>query len=130
MEGALLRVEESYDTAQTVLKNCQIQEIDNVVAEIYSRVDSYAKKGLFRCQIDMTSDDFLNSFSNYNIQDLILENDDFAGMVVQKIRDDGYDIYLMNFGKPKLLKINWDVPKKEKSKEKKKKWFWQKGWLK
>lgn len=53
----------------------------------------------------MTSDDFLNSFSNHSIRDLILVNNDFVEMVVQKIRDDGYDVYLMNFGKPKLLEI-------------------------
>ena len=75
----------------------------------------------------MTSDDFLNSFSNHDIQDLILMNNDFAEMVVQRIRDDGYDVNLMNFGKPKLLEINWDVLKKEQPKGKKKKWFWQKG---
>ena len=75
----------------------------------------------------MTSDDFLNSFSNHDIQDLILMNNDFAEMVVQRIRDDGYDVNLMNFGKPKLLEINWDVLKKEQTKGKKKKWFWQKG---
>ena len=74
----------------------------------------------------MTSDDFLNSFSNHDIQDLILMNNDFAEMVVQKIRDDGYDVNLMNFGKPKLLEINWNILKKEQPKEKKKKWFWQK----
>ena len=51
-------------------------------------------------------------------------NNDFAEMVVQRIRDDGYDVNLMNFGKPKLLEINWDVLKKEQPKEKKKKWFW------
>lgn len=72
----------------------------------------------------MTSDDFLNSFSNHDIQDLILMNNDFAEMVVQKIRDDGYDVNLMNFGKPKLLAINWNILKKEQPKEKKKKWFW------
>ena len=75
----------------------------------------------------MTSDDFLNSFSNHDIQDLILMNNDFAEMVVQKIRDDGYDVNLMDFGKPKLLEINWDILKKEQPEEKKKKWFWQKG---
>lgn len=75
----------------------------------------------------MTSDDFLNSFSNHDIQDLILMNNDFAEMVVQKIRNDGYDVNLMNFGKPKLLEINWDVVKEKQPKEKKKKWFWQKG---
>ena len=72
----------------------------------------------------MTSDDFLNSFSNHDIQDLILMNNDFAEMVVQKIRDDGYDVNLMDFGKPKLLEINWDILKKEQPEEKKKKWFW------
>ncbi len=65
----------------------------------------------------MTSDDFLNSFSNHDIQDLILMNNDFAEMVVQKIRDDGYDVNLMNFGKPKLLEINWDVVKEKQPKE-------------
>lgn len=75
----------------------------------------------------MTSDDFLNSFSNHSVQDLILMNNDFVKMVVQKIRDNGYDVSLMNFGKPKLLEINWNIPKEEKPKEKKKKWFWQKG---
>ena len=118
-----MRAEESYDTALAVLKDCQIREVNTVVSEIYYRVDSYAKKGLFRCQIEMTSDDFLNLFSNHNIQDLILVNDDFVRMVVQKIRNDGYDVYLTNFGKPKFLKISWDVLKKEKPKEKKKKWF-------
>ena len=53
----------------------------------------------------MTSDDFLNSFSNHNIRDLLLVNNDFVEMVVQKIRDDGYDVCLMNFGKPKLLEL-------------------------
>ena len=75
----------------------------------------------------MTSDDFLNSFSNHNIRDLLLVNNDFVEMVVQKIRDDGYNVHLMNFGKPKLLEINWNVVKEEQPKEKKKKWFWQKG---
>lgn len=75
----------------------------------------------------MTSDDFLNSFSNHDIQDLILMNNDFVEIIVQKIRDDGYNVYLMNFGKPKLLAINWNVVKEEQPKEKKKKWFWQKG---
>lgn len=75
----------------------------------------------------MTSDDFLNSFSNHSIRDLILVNNDFVEMVVQKIRDDGYDVCLMNFGKPKLLEINQNVVKEEQPKEKKKKWFWQKG---
>lgn len=75
----------------------------------------------------MTSDDFLNSFSNHSIRDLILVNNDFVEMVVQKIRDDGYDVRLMNFGKPKLLEINWNILKEEQPKEKKKKQFWQKG---
>lgn len=122
-----MRAEESYDVAQTVLKNCQTQEADDVVAEIYYRIDSYAKKGLFHCQIDMTSDDFLNLFSNHSIQDLILVNNDFVGMVAQKIREGGYDVHLMNFGKPKLLYISWNISKDKESKEKKKKWFWQKG---
>lgn len=122
-----MRAEESYDTAKTVLKDCQIQEVDDVVAEIYYRIDSYVKIGLFHCQINMTSEDFLNSFSNSGIRDLILMNNDFVEMVAQKIRNDGYSVSLMNFGKPKLLEISWDVPKKEKLKEKKKKWFWQKG---
>lgn len=122
-----MRAEESYNAAATVLKDCQIQEVDDVVAEIYSRIDSYVKKGLFRCKIDMTSDDFLNSFSNHSIQDLILMNNDFVEIIVQKIRDDGYNVCLMNFGKPKLLAINWSVVREEQPKEKKKKWFWQKG---
>lgn len=122
-----MRAEESYNAAATVLKDCQIQEVDDVVAEIYSRIDSYVKKGLFHCKIDMTSDDFLNSFSNHSIRDLILMNNDFVEIIVQKIRDDGYNVCLMNFGKPKLLAINWTVVKEEQSKEKKKKWFWQKG---
>lgn len=75
----------------------------------------------------MTSDDFLNSFSNHDIQDLILMNNDFVEIIVQKIRDDGYNVCLMDFGKPKLLTINWNVVKEEQPKEKKKKWFWQKG---
>ena len=75
----------------------------------------------------MTSDDFLNSFSNHSIRDLILVDNDFVEMVVQKIRNDGYDVRLMNFGKPKLLGISWNVAKEEQPKEKKKKWFWQKG---
>lgn len=75
----------------------------------------------------MTSDDFLNSFSNHDIQDLILMNNDFVEIIVQKIRDDGYNVCLMNFGKPKLLVINWNVVKEGQPKEKKKKWFWQKG---
>ena len=54
----------------------------------------------------MTSDDFLNSFSNHSIRDLILVDNDFVEMVVQKIRNDGYDVRLMNFGKPKLLGIS------------------------
>lgn len=117
-----MRAEESYNSTLTVLKDCQ--GVNDVVAEIYYRIDSYVKKGLFRCRINMTSDDFLNSFSNHDIQDLILMNNDFAEMVVQKIRDDGYDVNLMNFGKPKLLEINWDVVKEKQPKEKKKKWFW------
>ena len=72
----------------------------------------------------MTSDDFLNSFSNHSIRDLILVDNDFVEMVVQKIRNDGYNVHLMNFGKPKLLGINWNVVKEEQPKEKKKKWFW------
>lgn len=72
----------------------------------------------------MASEDFLNSFSNSGIRDLILMNNDFVEMVIQKIRNDGYSVSLMNFGKPKLLEINWNIPKEEKSKEKKKKWFW------
>lgn len=72
----------------------------------------------------MTSDDFLNSFSNHSIRDLILMNNDFVEIIVQKIRDDGYNVCLMNFGKPKLFAINWTVVKEEQSKEKKKKWFW------
>ena len=72
----------------------------------------------------MTSDDFLNSFSNHDIQDLILMNNDFVEIIVQKIRDDGYNVCLMNFGKPKLLPINWNIVKEERLKEKKKKWFW------
>ena len=39
----------------------------------------------------MTSDDFLNSFSNHDIQDLILMDNDFVEIIVQKIRDDGYN---------------------------------------
>lgn len=39
-----MRAEESYNAAATVLKDCQIQEVDDVVAEIYSRIDSYVKK--------------------------------------------------------------------------------------
>ena len=122
-----MRAEESYNAAVTVLKDYQTQEVDDVVAEIYCRIDSYVKKGLFRCQINMTSDDFLNSFSNHDIQDLILMNNDFVEIIVQKIRDDGYNVCLTNFGKPKLLAINWNVVKEEQPKEKKKKWFWQKG---
>lgn len=72
----------------------------------------------------MTSNDFLNSFSNHDIQDLILMNNDFVEIIVQKIRDDGYNVCLMNFGKPKLFAINWNVVKEEQPKEKKKKWFW------
>ena len=121
-----MRVEESYNIAQTMLKDCQIREVNTVVAEIYCRIDNCAKKGLFHCQIEMTSDDFLNSFSNHNIQDLILVDDDFVGMVVQKIRDDGYDVCLMNFGKPKFLKINWDVPKKRSQKKRKRNGFGRK----
>lgn len=75
----------------------------------------------------MASDDFLNSFSNHDIQDLILMNNDFVEIIVQKIRDDGHNVCLTNFGKPKLLAINWNVAKEEQPKEKKKKWFWQKG---
>lgn len=51
-------------------------------------------------------------------------NNDFVEIIVQKIRDDGYNVCLMNFGKPKLFAINWTVVKEEQSKEKKKKWFW------
>lgn len=68
----------------------------------------------------MTSDDFLNSFSNHDIQDLILMNNDFVEIIVQKIRDDGYNVCLMNFGKPKLLAINWNVVKRRATKRKEK----------
>ena len=51
-------------------------------------------------------------------------DNDFVEIIVQKIRDDGYNVCLMNFGKPKLLVINWNVVKEEQPKEKKKKWFW------
>jgi len=115
-----LRAEESYNVAKTVLKDCQIQEVNDVVSEIYYRIDSYVKIGLFRCQINMTSEDFLNSFSNSGIRDLILLNNDFVGMVVQKIKNDGYNVSLMNFGKPKLLEISWDIPKKRGAKRKEK----------
>lgn len=90
-------------------------------------IDENAKNGLFNLYIDLINDDFIFRF-NEKIQILLKDNNDFCYLIKQKLMQDGYRIELWNFnGYMKQLKIYWDNLDIEKPKEKKKKWFWQKG---
>lgn len=90
-------------------------------------IDENTKKGLFSLYIDLIRDDFIFRF-NEQIQTLLKENNDFCRLIKQRLLQDGYRVELLNFGSQmKRLDVHWGIQDIEQPKEKKKKWFWQKG---
>lgn len=90
-------------------------------------INENAKNGLFNLSMDLIKDDFIFRF-NEQIQLLLEENSDFCRLIEQGLRQDGYRVELLDFGsRMKRLDIHWNRQAIEQPKEKKKKWFWQKG---
>lgn len=90
-------------------------------------INENAKNGLFNLSMDLIKDDFIFRF-NEQIQLLLKENSDFCRLIEQGLRQDGYRVELLDFGsRMKRLDIHWNRQAIEQPKEKKKKWFWQKG---
>lgn len=122
-----MRAKESYNTAMVAIDGFQSQEVNIVLEQIYKMIDESAKNGLFNLYIDLIKDDFIFQF-NERIQTLLRDNNDFCRLIEQKLLQDGYRTELWNCGGyMKQLKIYWDKQAIEQPKEKKKKWFWQKG---
>ena len=117
-----MRAKESYNTAMVTIDGFQSQEVNIVLEQIYKM-----KNGLFNLYIDLIKDDFIFQF-NERIQTLLRDNNDFCRLIEQRLLQDGYRTELWNYsGYMKQLKIYWDKQAIEQPKEKKKKWFWQKG---
>lgn len=122
-----MRAEESYDTAMVAIDGFQNQEVNIVLEQIYKMIDESAKNGLFNLYIDLIKDDFIFRF-NERTQILLRNNNDFCQLIKQRLLQDGYRTELWDYsGYIKQLKIYWDKQAIEQPKEKKKKWFWQKG---
>lgn len=122
-----MRAEESYDTAMVAIDGFQNQEVNIVLEQIYKMIDESAKNGLFNLYIDLIKDDFIFRF-NERTQILLRNNNDFCQLIKQRLLQDGYRTELWDYsGYMKQLKIYWDKQAIEQPKEKKKKWFWQKG---
>ena len=122
-----MRAEESYDTAMMAIDGFQNQEVNIVLEQIYKMIDESAKNGLFNLYIDLIKDDFIFRF-NERTQILLRNNNDFCQLIKQRLLQDGYRTELWDYsGYMKQLKIYWDKQAIEQPKEKKKKWFWQKG---
>lgn len=122
-----MRAEESYDTAMVAIDGFQNQEVNIVLEQIYKMIDESAKNGLFNLYIDLIKDDFIFRF-NERTQILLRNNNDFCQLIKQRLLQDGYRTELWDYGGyMKQLKIYWDKQAIEQPKEKKKKWFWQKG---
>lgn len=122
-----MRAKESYNTAMVAIDGFQSQEVNIVLEQIYKMIDESAKNGLFNLYIDLIKDDFIFQF-NERIQTLLRDNNDFCRLIEQRLLQDGYRTELWNYsGYMKQLKIYWNKQAIEQPKEKKKKWFWQKG---
>lgn len=122
-----MRAKESYNTAMAAIDGFQSQEVNIVLEQIYKMIDESAKNDLFNLYIDLIKDDFIFQF-NERIQTLLRDNNDFYRLIEQRLLQDGYRTELWNCsGYMKQLKIYWNKQAIEQSKEKKKKWFWQKG---
>lgn len=122
-----MRAEESYDTAMVAIDGFQNQEVNIVLEQIYKMIDESAKNGLFNLYVDLIKDDFIFRF-NERTQILLRNNNDFCQLIKQRLLQDGYRTELWDYsGYMKQLKIYWDKQAIEQPKEKKKKWFWQKG---
>lgn len=122
-----MRAEESYDTAMVAIDGFWNQEVNIVLEQIYKMIDESAKNGLFNLYIDLIKDDFIFRF-NERTQILLRNNNDFCQLIKQRLLQDGYRTELWDYsGYMKQLKIYWDKQAIEQPKEKKKKWFWQKG---
>lgn len=122
-----MRAEESYDTAMVAIDEFQNQEVNIVLEQIYKMIDESAKNGLFNLYVDLIKDDFIFRFDE-RTQVLLRNNNDFCQLIKQRLLQDGYRAELWNYsGYMKQLKIYWDKQAIEQPKEKKKKWFWQKG---
>lgn len=122
-----MRAKESYNTAMAAIDGFQSQEVNIVLEQIYKMIDESAKNGLFNLYIDLIKDDFIFQF-NERIQTLLRDNNDFCRLIEQRLLQDGYRTELQNCsGYMKQLKIYWNKQAIEQPKEKKKKWFWQKG---
>lgn len=91
-------------------------------------INENAKNGLFNLSMDLIKDDFIFRF-NEQIQLLLKNNSDFCCLIKQRLLQDGYKVELFDFGahQMKRLDIHWNRQVIEQPKEKKKKWFWQKG---
>lgn len=111
----------------TAMGEFQNQEINVVLEQIYKMIDENTKKGLFNLYIGLVRDDFVFRFSE-QIQTLLKENDNFCRLIERRLLQDGYRVELLNFGSQmKRLDVHWNKQDIEQPKEKKKKWFWQKG---
>lgn len=122
-----MRAEESYDTAMVAIDGFQNQEVNIILEQIYKMIDESAKNGLFNLYIDLIKDDFIFRFDE-RTQVLLRNNNDFCQLIKQRLLQDGYRAELWDYsGYMKQLKIYWDKQAIEQPKEKKKKWFWQKG---
>lgn len=122
-----MRAEESYDTAMVAIDEFQNQEVNIVLEQIYKMIDESAKNGLFNLYVDLIKDDFIFRFDE-RTQVLLRNNNDFCQLIKQRLLQDGYRAELWDYsGYMKQLKIYWDKQAIEQPKEKKKKWFWQKG---
>ena len=122
-----MRAKESYNTTMVAIDGFQSQEVNIVLEQIYKMIDESAKNGLFNLYVDLFKDDFIFQF-NERIQTLLRDNNNFCRLIEQRLLQDGYRTELWNYsGYMKQLKIYRDKQAIEQSKEKKKKWFWQKG---
>lgn len=122
-----MRAEESYDTAMVAIDGFQNQEVNIVLEQIYKMIDESAKNGLFNLYVDLIKDDFIFRFDE-RTQTLLKNNNDFCQLIKQRLLQDGYRTEFWDYsGYMKQLKIYWDKQTIEQPKEKKKKWFWQKG---
>lgn len=122
-----MRAKESYNTAMVAIDGFQSQEVNIVLEQIYKMIDESAKNGLFNLYVDLIKDDFIFRF-NERTQILLRNNNDFCQLIKQRLLQDGYRTELWDYsGYMKQLKIYWDKQAIEQPKEKKKKWFWQKG---
>lgn len=112
----------------TAMDEFQNQEVNIVLEQIYKMIDENAEKGLFNLYVNLIGDDFVFQF-NEQIQTLLKENGDFCQLIKQKLQRDGYKVELFDLSvhQIKRLGIYWNKQIIEQPKEKKKKWFWQKG---